>query len=130
MAQITRAMQTVSAAKMRRAQDNVLASRAYSDRIKLMIAGLYGLLDADPNEFPLLANRPIERVGVVLITADKGLAGALNSNVIRRALTFLDEHSAQETQIVTVGRKGRDFFRRTTVNREAEFTDLVERPDR
>ena len=62
MAQITRAMQTVSAAKMRRAQDNVLASRAYSDRIKLMIAGLYGLLDADPNEFPLLANRPIERV--------------------------------------------------------------------
>lgn len=124
MAQITRAMQTVSAAKMRRAQDNVLASRAYSDRIKLMIAGLYGLLDTDPNEFPLLAHRPIERVGVVLITADKGLAGALNSNVIRRALNFLDEHREQETQIVTVGRKGRDFFRRTTVNREAEFTDL------
>lgn len=124
MSQITRAMQTVSAAKMRRAQENVLASRAYADRIRLMIAGLYGLTDADPGEFPLLTQRPINSIGVVLVTADKGLAGALNSNVIRRTLSFLDEHREQETQLITVGRRGRDFFRRTTVNREAEFINL------
>ena len=122
--QITRAMQTVSAAKMRRAQDNVLASRAYADRIRLMIAGLYDMLDADSGAFPLLARRPVERIGVVVITADKGLAGALNSNVIRRTLSFLEANRSHETQLVTVGRRGRDFFRRTNVRRAAEFIEI------
>ncbi|MBA2453456.1 MAG: F0F1 ATP synthase subunit gamma, partial [Chloroflexia bacterium] len=126
--QITRAMEMVSAAKMRRAQQNVQASRPYSERIRLMIAGLSGLSEGiEAGRFPLLEQRPVERIGVVILTPDKGLAGALNSNIIRHGVTFVREHDAP-VDMVTVGRKGRDFFTRYGQNVTAEFTNLGDWP--
>lgn len=128
MSQITRAMEMVSASKMRRAQQNVQASRPYSERIRMMIAALSGLSEGvESGRFPLLQQRPIERIGVVVVTSDKGLAGALNSNVIRRGVTFVRENDVP-VDMVTVGRKGRDFFTRYGQNVTAEFTNLGDWP--
>ncbi len=126
--QITRAMEMVAAAKMRRAQQNVQASRPYSERIRTMISALSGVSDLESGRFPLLEQRPINRVGVIVITADKGLAGALNSNVIRRGVTFVRDQGDTPVDIVTVGRKGRDFFTRFGQNVTAEFTNLGDWP--
>jgi F-type H+-transporting ATPase subunit gamma len=124
-------MEMVSAAKMRRAQQNVQASRPYSERIRTMIAGLSavaeGIEGIESGRFPLLQQRPIERVAAIVITSDKGLAGALNSNVIRRGVVFVRE-SDVPVDMVTVGRKGRDFFTRYGQNVTAEFTNLGDWP--
>lgn len=127
--QITRAMEMVSAAKMRRAQERVRASRPYSERIRLMIAGLSAVGESvEREQFPLLEQREIKRIGVVLVTADRGLAGAFNTNVIRRAVRFIREDTGLPADLITVGRKGRDFFNRTTQEIEAEFTALGDAP--
>lgn len=127
--QITRAMEMVSAAKMRRAQERVRAARPYAERIRLMIAGLSALgASVDRDAFPLLEQRPVNRVGVVLVTADRGLAGAFNTNVIRRAVRFIREEAGNPAELITVGRKGRDFFARTNQEIEAEFTALGDAP--
>jgi F-type H+-transporting ATPase subunit gamma len=128
-AQITRAMEMVSAAKMRRAQEQVRASRPYSERIRLMIAGLSALGESEERSgFPLLQQRPVQRVGVVLVTADRGLAGAFNANVIRRAVRFIRDEAGAPAEVVAVGRKGRDFFTRYGQNVVAEFTNLGDAP--
>lgn len=121
-------MQMVSAAKMRRAQENVEASRPYAQRIRQMITALSGLTDIEAGQFPLLETRPINRVGVVLITPDKGLAGPLSTNLIRRTLTFLQDEAEGPADLVTVGRKGRDFFIRRQFSVEAEFTGMPDWP--
>jgi F-type H+-transporting ATPase subunit gamma len=122
-------MEMVSAAKMRRAQERVRAARPYAERIRLMIAGLSALgASVDREAFPLLEQRPVNRVGVILVTADRGLAGAFNTNVIRRAVRFIREESGHPAELITVGRKGRDFFSRTTQEIEAEFTALGDAP--
>ena len=127
-AQITRAMEMVSAAKMRRAQERVRASRPYSERLRVMMAGLSHVQgQIDTSAFPLLEQRPENSVGVILITADRGLAGAFNSNVIRRTTRFLRERDVP-AQMVTLGRKGRDFFARTSQGVTAEFTALGDAP--
>src|SRR4051794_41746649 len=106
-------MEMVSAAKMRRAQDRVRAARPYAERIRTMIAGLSGMAgQVETSQFPLLQQRPVNRVGVVLVTADRGLAGAFNSNVIRRTVRFVRDEVGKPVEMVTVGRKGRDFFSR------------------
>jgi F-type H+-transporting ATPase subunit gamma len=122
-------MEMVSAAKMRRAQERVRASRPYAERIRLMIAGLSQIGGAvETSQFPLLTQRPINRVGVVLITADRGLAGAFNTNVIRRAVRFIRDEAGKPAELVAVGRKGRDFFTRVGQPIEAEFTQLGDAP--
>jgi len=127
--QITRAMEMVSAAKMRRAQDRVRAARPYSERIRTMIAGLSGMSgQVETSQFPLLQQRPVNRVGVVLVTADRGLAGAFNSNVIRRTVRFVRDEVGKPVEMVTVGRKGRDFFSRYGQALTAEFTQLGDAP--
>lgn len=127
-AQITRAMEMVSAAKMRRAQERVRASRPYSERLRVMMSGLAQVQgQVDTNAFPLLEQRPENKVGVILLTADRGLAGAFNSNVIRRTTRFLRDQD-KPAQLVTVGRKGRDFFSRTTQTVTAEFMGMGDAP--
>ncbi len=122
-AQITRAMEMVAASKMRRAQERVRASRPYAERIRLMIAGLSAMgASVDREAYPLLEQRPVNRVGVVLVTADRGLAGAFNTNVIRRALRFIRDEVGHPVELIAIGRKGRDFFARTNQGIEAEFT--------
>jgi F-type H+-transporting ATPase subunit gamma len=119
----------VAAAKMRRAQERVRAARPYSERIRTMIAGLSALGDQEAAaEFPLLEQRPINRVGVVLVTADRGLSGAFNSNVIRRTVRFIRDEVGHPTEMIAVGRKGRDFFARYGQDIEAEFTGLGDAP--
>jgi F-type H+-transporting ATPase subunit gamma len=126
--QITRAMEMVSGAKMRRAQERVSASRAYSERIRIMISGLAGLTDLEGAQFPLLQQRPIERVSMVIITSDKGLAGALNSNVIRHSAEFIRNQVDGRAEIIALGKKGRDFYRRTQYPLMAEFIGLQDWP--
>ena len=126
--QITRAMEMVSAAKMRRAQERVMASRAYSERIRIMIAGLSGLTDVEGGQFPLLQARPIERVSMIVMTSDKGLAGALNSNIIRHSAEYIQENVQGRAEIIALGRKGRDFFRKTQYPLTAEFINLEDWP--
>jgi F-type H+-transporting ATPase subunit gamma len=108
--QITRAMQMVSAAKLQRAQDRLLTSRPYSDKLAEVIGDL--ALRADPQRHPLLQRRDGPNTLLLVITTDRGLAGAFNSNVLRAATGLLAQHPEWQASIVDVGRKGRDFFRR------------------
>ncbi len=128
ISQITRAMQMVAASKMRRAQHHVLATRPYADRLSAMIGDLASVAGWSELErqFPLLAKRPVRRTQVILVTPDKGLAGAMNTNVIRKAVEFMDgrPEGGQNIDVVAVGRKGRDFVARYGRNLTAEFTQL------
>jgi F-type H+-transporting ATPase subunit gamma len=110
--QITKAMKMVSAAKLRRAQEAIFAARPYARKMMEVLTSLASR--ADPEAHPLLDRRGDERVLLVIITADKGLCGGFNANIIRAATHFLEakEPSARELQLDLVGRKGRDFFRR------------------
>src|SRR5881409_2011595 len=109
---ITRAMKLVAAAKLRRAQERILAARPYAGKMAELLGNLVSSADADEAPHPLLIQRAGPRRQIVIITADKGLAGAFNSNIIRRSLELIRESSAAEVTLVVVGRKARDFYRR------------------
>jgi F-type H+-transporting ATPase subunit gamma len=120
-------MEMVSAAKMRRAQQRVLASRPYAERLEHMIGDLSAIqLDSDAMaEFPLLEQREIKRSAVILITPDRGLTGPLNSNIIRRAARYISsETQGSGSDVHSVGKKGRDFMVRTNQNVVASYTGL------
>src|SRR6266545_7635830 len=107
---ITRAMKLVAAAKLRRAQERILAARPYANKMAELLGNLVSGADGDSH--PLLEQREGPRRQIVIITADRGLAGAFNSSIIRRAGELIREASAAELTLVVVGRKARDFFRR------------------
>jgi F-type H+-transporting ATPase subunit gamma len=107
---ITRAMKLVAAAKLRRAQERILAARPYANKMAELLGNLVSGDDGDGH--PLLEQREGPRRQIVIITADRGLAGAFNSSIIRRAVELIREASAAELTLVVVGRKARDFFRR------------------
>jgi F-type H+-transporting ATPase subunit gamma len=107
---ITRAMKLVAAAKLRRAQERIIAARPYAGKMAELLGNLVGGADGDTH--PLLEQREGPRRQIVIITADKGLAGAFNSNVIRRSLEFVRASNTTELTLVVVGRKARDFYRR------------------
>jgi F-type H+-transporting ATPase subunit gamma len=107
---ITRAMKLVAAAKLRRAQERIIAARPYAGKMAELLGNL--VTGADGDTHPLLEQREGPRRQIVIITADKGLAGAFNSNVIRRSLEFVRASNATEVTLVVVGRKARDFYRR------------------
>jgi len=110
---ITRAMKLVAAAKLRRAQERILAARPYADKMAELLGNLVNAAgESDSTAHPLLAQREGPRRQIVIITADKGLAGAFNSNVIRRSLDFIRQSNTTEVTLVVVGRKARDFYRR------------------
>jgi F-type H+-transporting ATPase subunit gamma len=113
--QITKAMKMVSAAKLRRAQDRVVASRPYGSLLRKVLANIAaaapGVGDGESSH-PLLARRPETRILLVVITGDKGLAGAFNANIIKGAQRFMAEHADASVQLELIGRKGRDFFRK------------------
>jgi len=109
---ITRAMKLVAAAKLRRAQERILAARPYAGNMAELLGNLVSSADADEAPHPLLIQRAGPRRQIVIITADRGLAGAFNSNIVRRALDFIRQSSAPDVTLVVVGKKGRDFFRR------------------
>ncbi|NLW06638.1 MAG: F0F1 ATP synthase subunit gamma [Clostridia bacterium] len=123
---ITRAMKMVAASKLRRAQINVTATRPYTYKLEEVIGRL--IATVDPETQPLMAPREVKKVGYVLLTSDRGLAGGYNASLIR----LTDEHlQAQKhaTTLVAVGRKGRDYFRRRQVEIAASYTELGDIPD-
>ena len=129
ISQITRAMEMVAAARMKRAQTAVLAGRPYSDKIADVIQNLAERINASGEDsHPLLQARPINNIAVIMITADKGLAGALNTNIIRRTTRFILNEAKVPVSVIAVGRKGRDFMVRYGRPLIAEFINISDRP--
>lgn len=128
ISQITRAMEMVSASKMRRAQMRVTQSRPYSERLQGVIADLSALKLDEALAIPLLEQREIKRAELIVITPDKGLTGPLNSNILRRASRYVLREAGVPVRVIAVGRKGRDFMIRTHQDVVAEFTNLGDRP--
>lgn len=122
--QITKAMKMVAAAKLKRAQDRVTAARPFAQKMSEVLGGLSAKV-ADEFSHPLLDARGDEKYLVVLVSADKGLAGAFNANVIKAAQAFLKENSAKSAEMIPVGRKGRDFFKRRDVIFKDEYLGLT-----
>src|SRR5262245_11016837 len=120
--QLTKAMKTVSAAKLRRAQERVFSARPYAEQLKKVLGNL--TTRAENISHPLLETRPEERLLLVVVTADRGLCGAFNSNVVRAAAAFIREHSSQRVTLACAGRKGRDFFRRRGLPIRSEFVNI------
>jgi F-type H+-transporting ATPase subunit gamma len=126
-AKITRAMEMIATAKMKKAQDLAIAGRPYSDKIMQVIADLAAQSAAGGATHPLLTARPIQKIGILLITSDRGLCGGLNTNLNRLAGNFILEQKVPVT-VITVGTKGRDFMRRSMRDIRAEFTKIGDRP--
>jgi F-type H+-transporting ATPase subunit gamma len=126
--QITRAMQFVAASKLRRAQESTLAARPYREKLDEVIADLAAVLDSE--DHPLLAGRDLAREHsrlIVIITSDRGLAGALNTNTIRYIAREITDHPG-DLKVATVGRKGRDAMRRARVPIAAHFEGFGDKP--
>ncbi len=122
--QITKAMKMLSAAKLKRAQDTVVAARPFAGKMVEVLGELASRTDEDFHH-PLLDARGDERYLVVLVTADKGLAGAFNTNLIKAAQAFIREHEGKAIEMLPVGRKGRDFFRRRNMPFIDEYIGLT-----
>jgi len=112
---ITKAMKLVSAAKLRRAQDRILKARPYALKMGALLSNLGARVSRDVH--PLLVRRPIRKVEIVVVAADRGLCGSFNASIFRRATDALRVHQAQgrEVSLTLVGRKARDYFRRRTL---------------
>jgi F-type H+-transporting ATPase subunit gamma len=110
--QITKAMKMVAAAKLRRAQDRVIAARPYSRKMIAVIANLAGRVERA--QHPLLAKREPKKVKLIVLTSDRGLCGAYNTNIVRRAVEAVRQFKSEgkDVSVNVVGRKGRDFFRK------------------
>ena len=109
--QITKAMKMVSAAKLRRAQERAVSARPFAVKMAEVLTDLASQAGEDFTH-PLMDARGDQRYLLVLVTADKGLAGAFNANLIKAAQAFMREHEGKDVEVLAVGRKGRDFFRR------------------
>ena len=127
--QITKAMKMVSAAKLRRAQDQAIAARPYGVLLRQMLANVAqgAANDPDAGAHPLLAVRPEQRILLIVITADSGLAGAFNSNLIKLAHRFADEHRNAKLSFELIGKKGVNYFRRRFDGIAGTHTDLFRR---
>ena len=126
--QITRAMKMVAAARLRRAQESVVNARPYADQIMELMRSVAARVErGDAPLHPLLAERPVKKILLVLVTADRGLAGAFNANLIRAAQYYLSSKREHEAVLIAAGRKGRDFFRKRPVEIVAEYTSLFAR---
>jgi len=129
--QITKAMKMVSAAKLRRAQDRVIAARPYSALLGKVLANVAAAAAVDPDagSNPLVAQRPQQKILLVLLTGDKGLAGAFNSNLIKGTQRFIAEHRDAQVTLELIGRKGRDFFRKRAARISGDYINLAAKPN-
>jgi len=134
ISQITRAMELVAASRMKRAQDAILAARPYADELHSALSRVAAAVGEEVD--PLLARRAVHRIGLVVMTTDRGLAGALDANTVRAALRFVAERArggndgegTVEIEAITIGRKGREQLRRAGVPIAAQFPRLGDRP--
>jgi F-type H+-transporting ATPase subunit gamma len=125
--QITKAMKMVAAAKLRKAQEAILAARPYATSLDQMISDLAARSEGLAH--PLLSARPVKKVDLIVLTSDRGLAGGFNSNVIRRVTRFLNENARayEAIRLITIGRKGNDAFRRRNAEILKDFPGLYAR---
>jgi F-type H+-transporting ATPase subunit gamma len=125
--QITKAMKMVSAAKLRRAQEHVIAARPYSVMLKEMMADLAAAAasDQDAAASPMLTVREEKRIQLILITADTGLAGAFNSNLLKAAFQFYKENKGKDIEVIAIGRKGRDAAKKGGYKIVAEHIGII-----
>lgn len=123
MQQVTRAMKMVAAAKLRRAQSRVFAARPYANKMVDVLSDLAERVEGYTH--PLLEQRGDDHLVLVLITADRGLCGAFNTNLIRAAQQFLREHESKQVEMVTIGRRGRDFFRRRQITIRDQYINIA-----
>ncbi|MBI3960255.1 MAG: ATP synthase F1 subunit gamma [Chloroflexi bacterium] len=131
ISQVTKAMEAVAASKMRRAQNQVLATRPYAKKAQEVLSYIARLNTTEGGLDALINERAaIKRVGILLVTADRGLAGGFNANIIRTAAQFMRRQRAEgkEVEVVTVGRKGRDWLLRYDPVVRAEFMGLGDAP--
>lgn len=126
-AKITRAMEMIATAKMKRAQEQAIHSRPYSDKISQLIADLAAIQGQGHVLHSLMQQRDVKKSAIIHITSDKGMCGGLNANVNRLTGTFLLSQQVP-VSLITVGKKGRDFMIRSRREVKAEFTKLGERP--
>jgi F-type H+-transporting ATPase subunit gamma len=122
--QITKAMKMVSAAKLKRAQGRVVNARPFAEKMREVLGKLAEQTTEDFHH-PLLDIRGDERYLVILVTADKGLCGAFNTNLLKAGQTFLKEHAGKNIELLPIGRKGRDFFRRRQAIFAGEYVGLT-----
>ncbi|HEX7957403.1 MAG TPA: ATP synthase F1 subunit gamma [Pyrinomonadaceae bacterium] len=122
--QITKAMKMVSAAKLKRAQERAVSARPFAVKMAEVLTDLASQAGEDFTH-PLLDARGDGRYLLVLVTADKGLAGAFNANLTKAAQAFIREHEGKAIEILAVGRKGRDFFRRRGAEMAGEYVGLT-----
>ncbi len=121
--QITRAMKFVAAARLRRAQESALAARPYATELARMLRSIMARID-EP-QHPLLAKRPEERILAIVLSGERGLAGAFNTNILRKANEFLREHKDNKLSVVPVGKKGRDALKRAGFTFAAEYINVL-----
>lgn len=132
ISQVTRAMEMIAAAEMRRAQQATFASRNYSEKAREVMQYVATEPGRSKNLHPLLEERTeVKAVAVILYTADRGLAGAYNVNVIRKMTDFLKpyEQGGKQVRLITVGKRGRDLMRRFGKNVVADFSEMGTRPE-
>jgi len=128
--QITKAMKLVAAARLNKAQERILSARPFAQKMETLLQELAFLSkaaeEAGIDQHPLMAPRSGSRLDAVLITADRGLCGGFNTSLIRHALHWMREHSQEEVHLWVVGKKGRDFFKRTKVTIEKEYVNVFQ----
>jgi F-type H+-transporting ATPase subunit gamma len=126
--QITRAMKFIAAARLRRAQETAVSLRPYASGIREILRSAMSRIE-NPEQFPLLTQRPEERVLVLVTSGERGLCGAFNANVLRRAFEFLNEKSGKSVEVIAIAKKSRDAFRKRSWKIAAEYVDVTSRAD-
>jgi len=125
--QITRAMKFVAAARLRRAQEAALAARPYAQELARVLRSTMARLDSP--QHPLLARRPEERILVIVLSGERGLAGAFNSNILKRAAEFLRSKQGKKMVVIPIGKKGRDALRKAGMEFAGEYVNVLARVD-
>ncbi len=128
--QITKAMKMVSAAKLRRAQERALASRPYAEMMNRVLSNVASAAagNEEASQLPLLQVRNENRIHLIVVTGDRGLAGAFNANLLRRTQRFIDDHAGTQMGYDLIGRKSRDYFRRRNYPISGEYIGIIDRP--
>jgi F-type H+-transporting ATPase subunit gamma len=126
--QITRAMKFIAAARLRRAQETATSLRPYAAGIREVLRSAMSRIE-NPEQFPLLTQRPEERVLVLVAAGERGLAGAFNANVLRRAFEFLREKNDKTVEVIPIAKKSRDAFIKRSWKIAAEYVDVTTRAD-
>ncbi|HKN25145.1 MAG TPA: ATP synthase F1 subunit gamma [Candidatus Acidoferrum sp.] len=125
--QITRAMKFVSAARLRRAQEAALAARPYATELARVLRSTMARIETP--QHPLLAKRPEERILVLVLAGERGLAGAFNANILREAVKFIKSKQGKKIVVIPIGKKSRDALRKTGIEFAGEYVNVLARVD-